>query len=48
MLSLVSMYGSSLPDEITTMNRLCEKCRSRAASERIKNGQTGKKIEVEE
>ena len=48
MLSLVRMYGAGLPDEIAALNKLCEKCRSRAASERIKNGQTGKKIEAEE
>jgi hypothetical protein len=34
---LVRLYGNRLPEEIATLNKLCEKCRSRAASERIKD-----------
>jgi ferredoxin len=47
-LALVRLYENRLPVEIATLNKLCEKCRSRAASERIKDGQTGKKTEVKE
>jgi len=43
---LALLYGNRLPEEIATLNKLCEKCRSRKASERIKEGQTGKKAEV--
>ena len=45
---LALLYGSRLPEEIATLNKLCEKCRSRKASEHIKDGQTGKKVEVKE
>ena len=45
---LALLYGNRLPEEIATLNNLCEKCRSRKASERIKDWQTGKKAEVKE
>ena len=45
---LALLYGNRLPEEIATLNKLCEKCRSRKASEHIKDAQTGKKVEVKE
>jgi hypothetical protein len=46
--ALTLLYGNRLPEEIATLNKLCEKCRSRKASERIKDGQTGNTVEVKE
>ncbi len=45
---LTHLYKDRLPEEIKELNRLCEECRSRRAGERIKEGQTGIKIEVKE
>jgi len=46
--ALVRLYREQLPEEIKALNQLCEKCRSREASERIKEGQTGIKVKVKE
>jgi hypothetical protein len=45
---LTHLYKDRLPEEIEALNRLCEECRSRKAGERIKEGQTGNKVEVKE
>lgn len=38
---LSQIYGDSLPDDISARNSLCEKCRRRTTSERIKNSLLG-------
>jgi hypothetical protein len=43
---LTHLYKDRLPEEIEALNRLCEECRSRRAGERIKEGQTGNRMEV--
>ena len=43
---ITQMYQDRLPIEIKALNQLCEKCRSRTASEHIKEGLTGSKMEV--
>jgi hypothetical protein len=42
---LTQLYQGRLPEKIEALNRLCEKCRSRTAVERIKEGLTGIKTE---
>ena len=43
---ITQLYQDRLPEMIEGLNQLCEKCRSRTAGERIKEGLTGNKIEV--
>lgn len=41
--TLAILYQDHLTQEIEELNRLCDKCRSRRTSERIKEAHTGKK-----
>jgi len=45
---LALLYGSRLPEEIATLNRLCEKCRSRKQVNISKMGKPAKKLEAKE
>lgn len=45
---LARLYGGQTPRDVAELHRLCEKCRSRAAGQRMKSGLRGSSLEEKE